>query len=293
MRRFAFLVITALMGASACGGEATDKETPDMAQAAPEIVTGQPLYDKAGSDAPDVTLTRENGAPLAITSFRGTPTLVNLWATWCAPCIAELPALDRLAKDRGYDLNVVAVSQDIGGWDKIRPFLEENPLGTLTVLADSSGALSQALGAAGLPLTILYDAEGKEVWRVNGPREWDQPGGMPPARMAAAMAGETEMRVATDIAYRAQGSDPGWDMTIRPDGTLKVTADDGETVAEFPAPATVGAAPFSLAVAGAAGALSVAATDEECADTGGGRAYPNKVEIELNGKRYSGCGGPV
>ncbi|MGB3721463.1 MAG: TlpA disulfide reductase family protein [Pacificimonas sp.] len=184
MRAHAFLMIAALAGTSACGPDATDKQPSEPVQAGPEIVSGKPLYDQAGSMAPDVTLTRENGGPASITAFRGTPTLVNLWATWCAPCIAELPALDRLAKAQGYDMNVIAVSQDMQGWDKITPFLRENPLESLTVLADADGALSRALGVAGLPVTILYDAEGRELWRVNGPREWDEPGGLPPETAA-------------------------------------------------------------------------------------------------------------
>lgn len=116
---------------------------------------------------------------MSLAAFRGTPTLVNLWATWCAPCIAELPALDRLAEAKDYDMNVVAVSQDLQGWEQVTPFLEQMPLPNLTVVADEAGALSTALGEQGLPVTILYDAEGKEIWRVIGPREWDQPGGLP------------------------------------------------------------------------------------------------------------------
>ncbi|MEO0499752.1 MAG: TlpA disulfide reductase family protein [Pseudomonadota bacterium] len=195
MRRAAFLGLAvgagtlALLGA--CDGPASDKAAEGTPQAGSrEVMAGIPDYASAGMPAPDVTLVRDGGAPMALTGFRGTPTLVNLWATWCAPCIAELPALDRLAAAQGFDMNIVAVSQDIGGWDKVTPVLEQNPLRDLTVLVDETGALGRSIGAAGLPVTIMYDAEGNELWRVNGPREWDQPGGLPAASAADAGPGQ-------------------------------------------------------------------------------------------------------
>ncbi|MGB7406109.1 MAG: TlpA disulfide reductase family protein [Pacificimonas sp.] len=170
--------LVATLAVTACDASSPVTDTAEAPQAEPRA-TGVALFDKAGEAAPDVTMTREGGAPMSLAAFRGTPTLVNLWATWCAPCIAELPALDRLAEAKDYDMNVVAVSQDLQGWEQVTPFLEQMPLPNLTVVADEAGALSTALGEQGLPVTILYDAEGKEIWRVIGPREWDQPGGLP------------------------------------------------------------------------------------------------------------------
>jgi thiol-disulfide isomerase/thioredoxin len=133
----------------------------------------------AGAAMPDVTLIRADGGPLSLQAYRGTPTLVNLWATWCAPCIAEMPALDRLAAREGGALDVILVSQDSGGWDDITPFLERVPVETAVVLADPGMQLSTGYAAPGLPLTILYDANGEEVWRYAGPKEWDEPGALP------------------------------------------------------------------------------------------------------------------
>ena len=91
-----------------------------------------------------------------------------------------MPALDRLAVAKGRTLRVVAVSQDLGGWEKVRPFAARMKFKAMTVALDKDGRLATALGAIGLPMTVLYDAEGRELWRVNGPREWDKPGGFQP-----------------------------------------------------------------------------------------------------------------
>ena len=283
---WSLVAATALAGLAACDGAASDRQKPPAPQAS-AVATGEPDDAFAGTSAPDVTLLREGGAPLSLTVFQGTPTLVNLWATWCAPCIAELPALDRLAAREGYALNVVAVSQDIGGWEKIAPFLRATPLPATTVLADPDGALARALDVAGLPVTILYDAEGREVWRVLGPREWDQPGGMPTAGEETAAAFKNG-----GAAWHAIGQEPGWRVDIVPGETIDVIAAYGETRARFPAPEDVGPAPFDLAVTNAADVLTISATDEPCKDAMSGRPYPQTVSIELNGETFGGCGGP-
>lgn len=125
---------------------------------------------------PDFVLKDASGKQAPLASFKGKPLLINLWATWCAPCVAELPALDQLAKDRAGRLTVLAVSQDLdsagGGTDaKVAAFLNERAPG-LAPWRDGENTLAFHYNAQTLPTTIYYDAAGREVWRYTGAREW-------------------------------------------------------------------------------------------------------------------------
>ena len=120
---------------------------------------------------PDVAFTNPSGEKTTLAAFRGKPLLVNLWATWCAPCIAEMPTLDKLAVARGDALRVLVVSQDLGGAAQVRPFFAKNDYIALQPYLDPDLNLSLAYGA-NLPTTILYDAAGREVWRVTGGLDW-------------------------------------------------------------------------------------------------------------------------
>ena len=288
---------------AACDGSGSVKQPEQEPQAEPEaVVAGEPIYRHAGKLAPDVTLIRKGGGPLSLTAFRGQPILVNLWATWCAPCVAEMPALDRLAEQEGYDLSVVLISQDSEGWEKIDPFLAETPIRYASVLADPSGAMSTALGEPGLPVSVLYDAAGKEVWRVVGPREWDAPGGLPPLTPQEEMPADQAGEMAADaglaekgVRYVARGQEPGWLVTLMPGGKIEVLADYGETKADFPAPANMTFDPLQPIGPLASGdhSLEMSATAESCTDPMSGAAYPQTVTMELDGRTYSGCGRPL
>ena len=96
--------------------------------------------------------------------------LLNLWATWCAPCVAELPTLDALAAQAG-GLRVIAVSQDMET-AKVAGFLKNRGISHLDPWLDEKADLSFRLGAATLPTTVLYDAQGREVWRFAGGNDW-------------------------------------------------------------------------------------------------------------------------
>jgi thiol-disulfide isomerase/thioredoxin len=98
---------------------------------------------------------------------------VNLWATWCAPCVIEMPSLDALAVREGEALNVVALSQDMGGRELVTQFFGQRSFRELEANLDPQMQFMTQLRLDTLPTTILYDAEGREVWRMVGMADWE------------------------------------------------------------------------------------------------------------------------
>jgi thiol-disulfide isomerase/thioredoxin len=130
----------------------------------------------AGSPAPQSFLGGKDGATTTLQTFRGKVVLVNFWATWCAPCIKELPSLVSLqAKLGGAGFTVLALSEDLKGWPVIAPFLAQHGIAGLPVLHDPQGAASRALKVAGLPTSVLFDRDGHELGRLVGPADWGGP----------------------------------------------------------------------------------------------------------------------
>ena len=115
-------------------------------------------------------------APVALSDFRGRTVLLNLWATWCPPCVDEMPMLDALqATLGGPGFEVVALSVDRGGVDPVRAFYERTGVRRLGVYVDPSAMALDELDAVGLPTTVLIDPEGREIGRLIGPAAWDSP----------------------------------------------------------------------------------------------------------------------
>ena len=117
-----------------------------------------------------------DGKPVTLAAFKGRPVLVNLWATWCAPCVKEMPALDRLAA-RTQAVRVLTVNVDMvaqgGGADPVDAWWAKAGLKTLERHRDLKNDLLFAYGGGQLPTTVLYDAGGREVWRATGEVDWD------------------------------------------------------------------------------------------------------------------------
>lgn len=114
------------------------------------------------------------GKPVTLAAFKGKPLLVNLWATWCAPCVKEMPSLDRLAVRTKGKLQVLVVNQDSDkqAKDPVPEWWAKAKLANLSLYRDAKNELGFAFGG-GLPVTVLYDAQGKEVWRISGEFDWD------------------------------------------------------------------------------------------------------------------------
>jgi thiol-disulfide isomerase/thioredoxin len=161
----------ALAGCSKPQPQQPANETAASTEAGP--VKGVDRSHK-GKPAPDALFNDPDGGEISLADFKGVPVLVNLWATWCAPCVKELPTLDRLAMahDKDGALGVIAVSQDSGPHPSVVAFLETNKIQALGAYQDSSMGLSGALGAEVLPTSILFDAHGREVWRYVGDLDW-------------------------------------------------------------------------------------------------------------------------
>lgn len=123
---------------------------------------------------PAVAFTDGDGKPLNLADKRGKVVLLNIWATWCPPCVREMPSLDRLqARFGGSDFEVVAVSEDRGGAAIVSAFYKRLGLTSLAQYLDPDSSVSRAFNVLGLPTTILIDRDGNEVGRVAGPVEWD------------------------------------------------------------------------------------------------------------------------
>jgi thiol-disulfide isomerase/thioredoxin len=171
-----WLIISCAALALASCHKASQPPANQTSAAAPEgQVKGVDRTHK-GTPAPKTSFNDPDGKETSLAAFAGKPTLVNLWASWCAPCVKELPTLDSLARAQGARLYVVAISQDTDApHASVVAFLDAHKIRTLDSYQDTKMALSGALGAEVLPTSVLYDASGKEVWRYVGDQDWTSP----------------------------------------------------------------------------------------------------------------------
>jgi thiol-disulfide isomerase/thioredoxin len=131
-----------------------------------EVQIGQPLRQ--------ATLQGLNGPSRALSEFLGRPLIINVWASWCGPCRAEMASLERLAwRDQGRALTIIGISTDDFP-DQARAWLQHSNA-TIDQFIDQHLQMEHMLGAATLPLTVLVDAHGRVLDKIYGAREWDSP----------------------------------------------------------------------------------------------------------------------
>ncbi len=125
---------------------------------------------------PEIAFTDETGTPSTLDYWRGKFVLLNIWATWCTPCRAEMPIMDRLQSQLGGDnFELVALSIDRAGVGVVRKFFDEIGIGNLRIFIDPTMQTASDLKVFGLPATILVAPDGYELGRLVGPTEWDTP----------------------------------------------------------------------------------------------------------------------
>lgn len=138
-----------------------------------DIKPGEFIPLNAPQPAPALSFTDLHGKPVALADFKGKPLLVNLWATWCQPCLKEMPSLARLQAKFDGALNVAAISEDRGGAAVVAPFVDKHALATLAIYLDPNSDAAHGFEARGLPTSILIDKGGRILGRVEGEADWD------------------------------------------------------------------------------------------------------------------------
>lgn len=177
-----YLAILAVLLAGSIAGCDRQKQPGEQAgQGQANVSAGQAkgvgqfeyIIDRShkGEAAPTAAFRGPYDAAVTLANFRGKPLLVNLWATWCAPCVAEMPTLDALAAKSGERMTVIAVAQDLKGAEVVDPWFQKAGLKALQPYLDPENGLLDAANSA-LPTSIYYDAEGREIWRVVGAIDW-------------------------------------------------------------------------------------------------------------------------
>ena len=132
--------------------------------------------DPAPKPAPAATFLDARGHPQPLSGFKGRVVILNLWATWCAPCVEELPAVAKLAAALGPGkVAVVAVNASHDDAAKVADFLKSHGAGNLAVYRDPDLSVLTAFGSQGLPFSVVIDGKGREIARASGPMKWDDP----------------------------------------------------------------------------------------------------------------------
>lgn len=165
-------VIALVLVALLAGCDKQQPQAPQGTVAETSESIGKVDIANAGKPAPAVPFANPQGGPATLATFRGKPLMVNLWATWCGPCVREMPTLDALAEREAGRFKTIVVSQDLQGQQVIAPFFARQKFKALEPYADTKNVLMTALQTDTLPTTIFYDAAGKEQWRVTGAMDW-------------------------------------------------------------------------------------------------------------------------
>ena len=164
---------------------------PALADVGPGLLKGTVAkfeLAKAPKPLPDLEFLDADDKPLTFADFKGKAVLVNFWATWCGPCVKEMPSLDRLQAAMGKDkFMVLPLSLDGPSRPKVAPFYKDKNLVNLGVYFDKGRKVMQKLDISILPTSILVDPAGNELGRLEGEADWEKPEAI--ALMKAAIGG--------------------------------------------------------------------------------------------------------
>jgi thiol-disulfide isomerase/thioredoxin len=158
----ALVLVASVLGSSAIRADEPDK-----------IKIGEFIPVATPQPAPEISFADPQGNPIALADFKGKFVLLNLWATWCQPCIKEMPSLAALQARLGPALTVLAVSEDRGGAEVVEPFVTKLGLDKLKVYLDPKSAAIHAFATQGLPTSFVIDDQGHMLGKVEGGADWE------------------------------------------------------------------------------------------------------------------------
>jgi thiol-disulfide isomerase/thioredoxin len=126
--------------------------------------------------APDIAFKTQDGASHQLSEFKGRGMVVNLWATWCMPCVAEMPSLAALSKSLApHDIAVLPLSSDRGGAERVQSWYQQHGITDLPVLLDPGSAVAHAFAVQGIPTTVIINTKNLVVARAEGGANWSSP----------------------------------------------------------------------------------------------------------------------
>jgi len=160
------VIAIVILVASALGGAAQTSGEPD-------IKLGQFIPAASAQPAPELSFDTLDGKPVALADFKGKLLVLNLWATWCQPCLKEMPSLEKLEAKLGPNSVVLAVSEDRGGADIVKPFVDKLGLDKIKIGLDPKSLAIHTLHARGLPTSLVIGADGNVLGKVEGAADWD------------------------------------------------------------------------------------------------------------------------
>jgi thiol-disulfide isomerase/thioredoxin len=155
----------------AAGGHAAEDKPAELER----VRLGEFIPASPPQPAPEISFVDLTGNTVSLSEFTGKIVLVNLWATWCEPCLREMPSLERLQLRLGDKITVVAVSEDRGGSKAVEPFIDKLGLKSIKTYLDPKSTAERAFKVQGLPTSFLIDRQGKILGSVEGAAEWDGP----------------------------------------------------------------------------------------------------------------------
>ena len=139
------------------------------------LKSGQQVSLKIGLPAPDFTFPGLDGKMVSLSDYTGKVVLVNIWATWCPPCVEEMPSMEKLyQKLKDKDFEILAVSVDSLGAKAVAPFMKKHNL-TFPALIDSAGTSRTIYRTTGIPESFIIDKKGILIEKIIGPRDWTKP----------------------------------------------------------------------------------------------------------------------